>query len=133
MILEHYSKKQKQVLKCVTPVIPRAKNAIFREIEGSEELHFIRLRRDPKRPDDEYGHISIQSGDSGGPLWRECKDGKAELIAVWLGTRPRHASVPLGAYSSSQYEQDLITKCANFATRITRQMVEWFRLIEISN
>ena len=80
MILEHYSKKQKQVLKCVTPVIPRAKNAIFREIEGSEELHFIRLRRDPKRPDDEYGHISIYFQDSGGHLWRECKNGKNSAI-----------------------------------------------------
>ena len=121
-------------MKCVTSVIPRSKNAIFREIDGSEKLHYIPpLIPDPKRPDDEYGHIANHVGDSGGPLWRECNNGKAELIAIWQGVWARDDTVPYGAYSSTNNEQPYTTKCGNLATRITRQMVEWFWQIESSN
>ena len=111
-------------------MIPRANNAIFLEIEGSEKLDYINSIPDPNRPDDEYGHIQAHSGDSGGPLWRECENGKAQLIAIWRSNWPRDETFPIGAYSSTDSEQYYTTKCASIATRITRQMVEWFELIE---
>ena len=126
-----YPEQQKEIRKCVASVIPRANNAIFREIEGSEELHHLPpLIPDPNRPGDEYGHIKAHSGDSGGPLWRECKNGKAELIAIWQSNFRRDETVLYGAYSSTKSEQPYTTKCASVATKITRQMVEWLKLIE---
>ena len=65
------------------------------EIEGSEKLHYISSILDPDRPDDEYGHIQAHSGDSGGPLWRACKNRGAELIAIWQSNWPRDETVPI--------------------------------------
>ena len=108
-------------------------NAIFMEIEGSEKLHYINSIYDPDRPDDEYGHVQANSGDSGGPLWRECENGKAQLIAIWHGNFRRDETVPYGAYASTKFEYPHTSKCASIATKITRQMVEWFELIEKCN
>ena len=77
-------------------MIPRANNAIFLEIEGSEKLDYINSIPDPNRPDDEYGHIQAHSGDSGGPLWRECENGKAQLIAIWRSNWPGQSNYLCG-------------------------------------
>ena len=67
-------------------MIPRANNAIFRENPSYPEiLEYSTSFLDPNRPSDEQGHIHLSPIDSGSPLWKECSNGNAELVAIHNG------------------------------------------------
>lgn len=109
------------------PDIPRAKNAVFRQLPASRNLEFSKMMWDRPRPDDEHGHVSSAPGDSGGPFWKTYANGVSELVAILHGgAKPDNE--PVGYYANN--EEDLknyrqIYKCSSMATKITPQIIQW--------
>ena len=128
--LDRYPENQRQVLKCATPVIPRANNAIFRETSETGTgvmLDYIETKPDPNRPPNEHGHMASAEGDSGNPVWIKDRDGTAELVGIWHGGY-KPLNKPLGWYTNdeeakSEYENSW--QCKNLVTKITRKMLKW--------
>ena len=128
--LDRYPEKQRQVLKCAKPVIPRANNAIFRETSETGPdvmLDYIDTIPDPNRPPDEHGHMASAEGDSGNPVWREGRNGKAELVGIWHGGL-NPGNKPRGWYTNDEEAKSEYKKsyqCKDLVTKITRKMLKW--------
>ena len=119
---------QLNTFKCMKPVIPRANNAIFRTVAGSNNLEFNRTMRDGDRPGNEHGHVSSGAGDSGGPYWKANRNGYPELVAIHHGsTNP--PLEPLGYYASDwedrTYHGGYHYQCSSVGTKITPAILEW--------
>ena len=127
--LELYSVQDRLVFKCVKPVIPRAKNAIFNEVDNTGHLVYSNIEQDPKRPDYEQGHVQSAPGDSGSPLWKEsdfsATQKRATLVAVQHAII-RNLRTSGGSSTASSYLNDPYLQCRNFVTKITHQMKQWF-------
>ena len=111
-------------------MIPRANNAIFRENPSYPEiLEYSTSFLDPNRPSDEQGHIHLSPIDSGSPLWKECSNGNAELVAIHNG------HIENKAFSLGQYKSDdeylasigYTLQCVNYVTKMTKDIVQWMK------
>ena len=112
------------------PVIPRANNAVFRTVAGSNNLlpspRFT--MRDGDRPRYEHGHVSAGAGDSGGPYWKTNRNGIPELVAIHHGgSRP--PGEPLGYYAADWEDRTnhggYHYQCSSVATKITPEILQW--------
>ena len=128
LISDLFSTTLQRVFKCVKPIIPRANNAVFLETSAYPViLEYVTSIPDPNRPNDEHGHIAISTGDSGAPLWRECNNGKAELVAIHKGSINNKYS-PSGQYMHDDEHLaslGLTFQCRNYVTKLTKDMVQW--------
>ena len=71
-----------RAFKCISPVLPKAKNAVFREKNVNGFLEYLHDIYDAARPDSESGHIRTARGDSGSPLWTTKTDKGKEVSAT---------------------------------------------------
>ena len=107
------------VHKCISPILPNAKNAVFHEINQNRVLEWRENIYDASRPERESGHLISNRGDSGSPYWMtETINGKPinTLIAVH--------SIKLNRIPGS-HTNDLEHKCTQIATKITPEMMNW--------
>ena len=112
-------------LKCMKSVIPTAKNGIFSEINQGGEIKFDKIESDQPRPDNEHGHVSTGSGDSGSPYWIEDENGAATLIAV------NHGNIANKQENKAWYSNDPYWQCRTIATKITNTFIRWMEEKEI--
>ena len=125
-ILELYSDKDLEVYKCIKPVVPRAKNAVFKESTTvTGQFDFLDYENDTKRPEDETGYVATAGGDSGSPYWiTEPVNGeiKATLVAVnsWGSLEFLGNEEAKSAYLNNPYYQ-----CSIGATKITDDIRLW--------
>ena len=107
------------LVKCVTPVIPRATNAIFQE-EATGELIYKNNEDDVSRPEGENGHVSSSSGDSGGPYWMRNDDAIAILVALHIGNTVKYPHE-----EENWYGNDPNRNCRSRAIKLTKDMRDW--------
>ena len=109
--------------KCISPVLPRATNAVFRETNNNGFLEYLHDVYDAPRPDRESGHIRTAPGDSGSPLWMtETVKGKEinRIVGIVYGELS-----PAGLPLNIGYTDDPLYKCVGLVSKITKEIMEW--------
>ena len=109
--------------KCISPVLPRATNAVFRETNNNGFLEYLHDVYDAPRPDRESGHIRTNPGDSGSPLWMtETVKGKEinRIVGIVYGEL-----IPAGLPLNIGYTDEPLYKCVGLVSKITKEIMEW--------
>ena len=114
-----------KIFKCIKSIPPRAKNAIFNEIDKEGNLEYDNnVEEDASRPGDEQGYMSPSYGDSGSPYWMKGRNDAATLIAINHGvlTKSNNVKFPKGWYNN-----DPRLQCRIIATKVTKEILDWIR------
>ena len=107
--------------KCLAPILPKAKNAVFREINANGFLEWEENIYDTPRPDIESGHIFALKGDSGSPLWTtQTVDGKEVNNLVALIS---HGVKYQDEVASNTNNPDYL--CVSIVAKITPEIMDW--------
>ena len=104
--------------KCIGSIIPRAQNAIFK-VNNLGDFVYYDKKSDAPRPEDEYGHIETNLGDSGSPYVYE-EDGVSYLMAIHSNGIDTNEFIPRGYHNN-----DPQLRCTGIATKITDDIINW--------
>ena len=106
--------------KCIQSIIPRARNAVFKETNDQGDLEYENENFDAPRPNDEFGQIGITTGDSGSPFTYK-ENGVYYLIAIQSSVI-NTIDLPPGYHTNNP-----VKRCAGIATKVTDDIIRWAR------
>ena len=131
------TKSFQDVFKCVIPILPRAKTAVFIR-KGKYKLTFDnQIDEDAPRPDGETGYSSHASGDSDAPFMvapsptdPNKPKGDAEnrytfvaIVSHRDAINGRNIKQPAAIYLTDKYDQ-----CRMISSKMTREILKWIKV-----